>query len=143
MNTPFAAFQRRDASDQIAVACNPPASTGPQCECPTDLNGDSGVMINFFPGYQCAYPGGACTWDDKVGTLQNVDQTNCPPDAPCPEEGCFCPIDNNGDTGVLINQFSGYQCAYAGGACTWDFSGVLSNTHQTNCPTDAVCVKPS
>ena len=40
---------------------------GGDCECPTDLTGDSsGVLINVYPGYQCAYAGGACTWDDKV-----------------------------------------------------------------------------
>jgi hypothetical protein len=32
-------------------------------------------------------------------------QTNCPTVAPCPATGCECPIDNNLDTGVLINQF--------------------------------------
>jgi hypothetical protein len=26
----------------------------------------------------------------------------------------------SGDNGVLINEFKGYQCAYKGGACTWD-----------------------
>ncbi|EMD36834.1 hypothetical protein CERSUDRAFT_114750 [Gelatoporia subvermispora B] len=118
---PFAAFERRDASDQIAIACSSPTAVANQCECPTDNNGDRGVMINFFPGYQCAYPGGACTWDDGDGALQNTQQTNCPESAPCPDSGCVCPIDNNHDTGVLINVFSGYQCAYAGGACTWDF----------------------
>lgn len=71
-------------------------------------------------GYQCAYPGGACTWADKTGALQNTHQTNCPTVAACPASGCACPIDNNLDTGVLINQFKGYQCAYPGGACTWD-----------------------
>ena len=39
---------------------------GGNCECPDDNNGDQGVLINVFPGYQCAYAGGACTWDDKV-----------------------------------------------------------------------------
>jgi hypothetical protein len=71
-------------------------------------------------GYQCAYPGGACTWQDITGALQNTHQTNCPTVAPCPSTGCACPIDNNLDTGVLINVFKGYQCAYHGGACTWD-----------------------
>ena len=58
----------------------------------------------------------------QTGGLQNVGQTNCPTYSPCSDaEGCSCPHDNNGDTGVLINQFTGYQCAYGGGACTWDF----------------------
>jgi hypothetical protein len=71
-------------------------------------------------GYQCAYPGGACTWADNTGKLQNTHQTNCPGVAPCPASGCACPVDNNLDTGLLINEFKGYQCAYPGGACTWD-----------------------
>jgi len=133
-------IQHRDLTQQIAVACFTPPFSPTECTCPIDLNGDTGVLINVFPGYQCAYAGGACTWDDTDGALFNIHQTNCPSTAPCPPEGCVCPIDNNGDTGVLINQFTGYQCAFAGGACTWDFNGVLQNTAQTNCPTQAaVC----
>jgi hypothetical protein len=30
------------------------------------------------------------------------------------------PMAFSGDNGVLINEFKGYQCAYTGGACTWD-----------------------
>jgi hypothetical protein len=76
--------------------------------------------LRLLQGYQCAYPNGACTWDDKSGALQNIRQTNCPTVAPCASSGCVCPLDNNSDTGVLINQFKGYQCAYPHGACTWD-----------------------
>ena len=47
----------------VAFACY---GGGGDCECPSDLNGDSGVLINVYPGFQCAYPNGACTWDDKV-----------------------------------------------------------------------------
>ncbi|OCH89942.1 hypothetical protein OBBRIDRAFT_793755 [Obba rivulosa] len=131
---------RRDVTQQVAVACFQPPTSGFECTCPTDLNNNTGVLINVFPGYQCAYPGGACTWSDSDGSLQNVHQTNCPPVAPCAGSECLCPIDLNHDTGVLINQFTGYQCAYAGGACTWDFSGVLQNIFQTNCPSTAsVC----
>ena len=36
------------------------------CPCPIDNNGDEGVLINVFPGYQCAYPQGACSWNDRV-----------------------------------------------------------------------------
>lgn len=36
------------------------------CKCPIDLNGDSGVLINVYPGYQCAYPAGPCMWSDTV-----------------------------------------------------------------------------
>ncbi len=50
----------------IAFACY---GGGGDCECPTDLYGKSGVLINVYPGYQCAYAGGACTWDDKVRFL--------------------------------------------------------------------------
>lgn len=57
----------------------------------------------------------------QTGELQNKQQTNCPSTASCNvAAGCTCPHDNNGDTGVLINQFTGYQCAYPHGACTWD-----------------------
>jgi hypothetical protein len=49
---------------------------------------------------------GACADDTaQTGKLQNDMQTNCPTVAPCPSTGCECPIDNNADTGVLINQF--------------------------------------
>jgi hypothetical protein len=40
---------------QIAVACSQPkppsTGSGPawSCVCPYDLNGDTGVLINFFP----------------------------------------------------------------------------------------------
>ena len=50
----------------IAFAC---FGGGGDCECPIDNNGDSGVLINVYPGYQCAYPNGACTWDDKVRSI--------------------------------------------------------------------------
>lgn len=56
--------RRSLAGQSIAFSCY---GGGGDCECPTDLTGDSnGVLINVYPGYQCAYPGGACTWDDKV-----------------------------------------------------------------------------
>ncbi|KAI0688234.1 hypothetical protein BC835DRAFT_1285197 [Cytidiella melzeri] len=146
LNTPRSAFSpssdlhRRGLTGQIITfAC---FGGGGDCECPSDLNGDSGVLINVYPGYQCAYPNGACTWDDKSGALQNIFQTNCPTVSPCSTSGgCTCPTDNLGDTGVLINQFTGYQCAYPGGACTWDFGGALQNTLQTNCPTSAKCTQ--
>ncbi|PSS08901.1 hypothetical protein PHLCEN_2v3391 [Hermanssonia centrifuga] len=132
-------LHRRLTGQTVAFAC---FGGGGDCECPTDKNGDSGVLINVYPGYQCAYPNGACTWDDKSGALTNIFQTNCPTVSPCNiNGGCSCPLDNFGDTGVLINQFTGYQCAYTGGACTWDFGGVLQNTAQTNCPTEAKCVQ--
>ena len=56
--------RRSLAGQNVAFSCY---GGGGDCECPTDLTGDSnGVLINVYPGYQCAYPGGACTWDDKV-----------------------------------------------------------------------------
>ena len=136
-------LQRRTLTGQtIAFSCY---GGGGDCACPTDLNGSSGVLINVYPGYQCAYPGGACTWDDKVrtihsretreraltraqtGALQTTAQTNCPANASCSTAaGCSCPVDNNRDRGILINQFTGYQCAYAGGACTWDSVSAVS-----------------
>lgn len=50
----------------IAFSCY---GGGGDCECPTDNNGDSGVLINVYPGFQCAYPNGACTWDDEVSLV--------------------------------------------------------------------------
>ncbi|KAF7797003.1 hypothetical protein EIP86_008195 [Pleurotus ostreatoroseus] len=121
----------------IAFAC---FCGGGNCECPPDRYHSAGVLINVWPGYQCAYPGGACTWDDKTGALQNTAQTNCPSTAACNlAAGCTCPSDKNGDAGVLINQFTGYQCAYPHGACTWDSDGSLVNTDQTNCVASAKC----
>ncbi|KZT04432.1 uncharacterized protein LAESUDRAFT_727905 [Laetiporus sulphureus 93-53] len=133
-------LHRRLTGQSVAFACY---GGGGDCECPTDLTGDSsGVLINVYPGYQCAYPGGACTWSDKTGALQNTAQTNCPTSAPCSAvSGCECPVDLNDDSGVLINQFTGYQCAYVNGACTWDYLGNLQNTAQTNCPTDSPCAQ--
>jgi hypothetical protein len=62
---PASALHRR-TTHQVTIACGVPSDP---CVCPSDLNGDSGVLINVFPGYQCAYPGGACTWNDKVRLL--------------------------------------------------------------------------
>ncbi|EKM51426.1 uncharacterized protein PHACADRAFT_263551 [Phanerochaete carnosa HHB-10118-sp] len=139
IRSPNPSLQKRLTGQTVAFAC---FGGGGDCECPTDLNGGSGVLINVYPGYQCAYPNGACTWDDKTGALQNIFQTNCPTSAPCSTAGgCSCPLDLDQNTGVLINQFTGYQCAYPDGACTWDFDGNLQNTAQTNCPTDAKCVQ--
>jgi hypothetical protein len=62
--SPVSSLARRGAS-QVTVSCSSGQGlTG--CDCPADLNGDDGVLINVFPGYQCAYPGGACTWSDNV-----------------------------------------------------------------------------
>lgn len=55
--------RRTSAGQTVAFSCY---GGGGDCECPRDLNGDDGVLINVYPGYQCAYPNGACTWDDKV-----------------------------------------------------------------------------
>lgn len=56
-------LHRRLTGQTIAFACY---GGGGDCQCPIDNTGDSGVLINVYPGYQCAYPNGACTWDDKV-----------------------------------------------------------------------------
>lgn len=141
---PRSDFERRE-SLQVPVACyNLVEDSQPGiCDCPTDNNGDSGVLINLFPGYQCAYSHGACTWDSMTGNLSNKQQTNCPQSAPCSGSGCSCPKDKFGDHGVLINTFKGYQCAYQGGACTWDSDGDLTNTKQTNCPKHSKCAQLS
>ena len=57
---------KRDAPQGVLIGCYPGGAGG--CPCPTDNNGDSGVLINVFPGYQCAYPSGACAWNDRVRT---------------------------------------------------------------------------
>ncbi|CAL1701826.1 unnamed protein product [Somion occarium] len=129
--------ERTSTADPVLIGCYPGGAQG--CPCPKDKTGASGVLINFFPGYQCAYPGGACSWDDQDGSLMNTAQTNCPSSAPCPSSGCTCPSDLNGDSGILINYFTGYQCAYPNGACTWDSNGALTNTRQGNCPSTATC----
>ena len=58
--------KRTFTGQTIAFSCY---GGGGDCECPTDNNGDSGVLINVYPGFQCAYPNGACTWDDEVSLL--------------------------------------------------------------------------
>ncbi len=47
----------------VAFAC---FGGGGNCECPSDNFHDSGTLINVWPGFQCAYPAGACTWEDVV-----------------------------------------------------------------------------
>lgn len=60
-------LQKRLAGQVVAFACY---GGGGDCDCPVDLTGDNnGVLINVYPGYQCAYAGGACTWDDKVSDI--------------------------------------------------------------------------
>ena len=60
-------LHRRSLTGQtVAFACY---GGGGDCECPVDNNGDSGVLIHVYPGYQCAYPNGACTWSDVVCTV--------------------------------------------------------------------------
>lgn len=128
---------RDDSSSQVLIGCYPGGAGG--CPCPIDNFNDTGVLINVFPGYQCAYPAGACSWDDQTGQLFNIAQSNCPSVAACESDGCVCPEDLNGDDGVLINFFTGYQCAYPNGACTWDENGDLTNIFQGNCPVSARC----
>lgn len=53
----------------VAFAC---FGGGGNCECPTDNTHHSGVLINVWPGFQCAYAAGACTWDDVVRALFSV-----------------------------------------------------------------------
>ena len=71
LHSDMSSLTRRSLAGQnIAFSCY---GGGGDCECPTDLTGDSnGVLINVYPGYQCAYPGGACTWDDKVNMTISI-----------------------------------------------------------------------
>ena len=56
-------LQKRTGSQGVLIGCY---AGGAGCPCPIDNNGDTGVLINVFPGYQCAYPNGACSWSDRV-----------------------------------------------------------------------------
>ena len=58
--SPNSGLHRRLTGQDIAFAC---FGGGGDCQCPIDNNGDSGVLINVYPGYQCAYPNGACTFN--------------------------------------------------------------------------------
>ncbi|TFK50239.1 hypothetical protein OE88DRAFT_1632347 [Heliocybe sulcata] len=120
---PTGSLVQRASANPLTLSCylGGPAT----CECPIDARGVPGILVNVFPGYQCAYATGACSWSDITGALQNTAQGNCPRIAPCPASGCTCPEDLNGDQGALINRFSGYQCAYINaGICTYDSVGV-------------------
>jgi len=111
-----------------------------QC-CPLDNFNSTGVLINKFAFFTCAYPAGACDWDSVSGQLENSAQQNCPAFVTC-ENTCDCPVDNTGAPGRLITMESqGIQCAYANGACTFSEDGGLFNaTGQTNCPQFNDCV---
>lgn len=140
IRSPNPAIHKRALTGQnVAFAC---FGGGGDCECPLDTTGEQGVLVNVFPGFQCAYPGGACTWDDATGSLVNPSQTNCQVAAPCTKDhGCICPPDTDGNPGVLIFQFTGYQCAYSTGSCTYDFQGSLQSPNQGNCIDDKPCVQ--
>lgn len=91
--------------------------------------------------------------------LTNPSQSNCPTAEACTKDhGCICPADIIGDAGVLIFQFTGYQCAYATGSCTYDFVrpivsasrkmlnqvvqfGNLQSPNQGNCLDNKPCVQ--
>ncbi|GJE96167.1 hypothetical protein PsYK624_123600 [Phanerochaete sordida] len=140
VRSPNPAIHKRALTGQnVAFAC---FGGGGDCECPLDSTGEQGVLINVFPGFQCAYPSGACTWDDATGVLTNPSQGNCPTAEACTKDhGCICPADLIGDAGVLIFQFTGYQCAYATGSCTYDFFGNLQSPNQGNCLDNKPCVQ--
>lgn len=132
-------LHKRLTGQTIAFACY---GGGGDCECPADLTNAPGVLINVFPGFQCAYPTGACTWDDSTGALTNAGQGNCPTTSPCTKtSGCVCPTDLLGDAGILINQFTGFQCAYPEGSCTWGSDGNIVQPAQTNCPSFSKCTQ--
>lgn len=71
---PRASITRRTGTEQVTIACH--TDGAPACICPKDLNGDTGVLINVYPGYQCAYRNGACTWSDQVrkGLFESLTQ---------------------------------------------------------------------
>ncbi|KAI0074687.1 hypothetical protein K474DRAFT_1601090 [Panus rudis PR-1116 ss-1] len=112
------------------------------CPCPLDKFGDTGVEINTFNFFQCAYTQGTCDWSTNTGELENTAQSNCPGSAPpCPSGvDCVCPVDLNGSTGREIGIGSSVQCAYPNGACTYNTNGALMNAlGQSNCPTFSGC----
>lgn len=45
----------------VVLPPDPPLAA---CSCPADLLTDHGVLIHTWPAFQCAYPAGACTWDE-------------------------------------------------------------------------------
>ena len=49
------------------------------CECPLDKNHAQGVLIHTWPEFQCAYPNGACTWDETVGQGESAGSTKSVP----------------------------------------------------------------
>ncbi|CAL1703147.1 unnamed protein product [Somion occarium] len=109
------------------------------CPCPLDTFGDTGVAINQFPFFECAYTAGACDWNMNNGELENTAQRNCPSSASC-VNGCACPVDNDGSTGRLIEFGQAIQCAYPNGACTYNTNGALMNAlGQSNCPAESGC----
>lgn len=57
---------KRQAPQGVLIGCYSGGAGG--CPCPIDNFGDEGLLINVFPGYQCAYPEGACSWSDKVSS---------------------------------------------------------------------------
>ncbi|KAI0792605.1 hypothetical protein C8Q75DRAFT_713778 [Abortiporus biennis] len=111
------------------------------CGCPLDNFGDTGVLINTFPFFACAYTSGTCDWNMDNGELENTAQGNCPSSAVCPSGTCDCPLDNSGGTGANLGLGEGLQCAYPNGACTFNGSnGDLMNAlGQSNCPRTSGC----
>lgn len=63
------------AGQPIAFACHSYIKLAEDagCVCPVDLTGDkNGVLINVYPGFQCAYAsGGVCTYN-QVGCIHRA-----------------------------------------------------------------------
>ncbi len=84
---PASDLHRRTLTGQtITFACY---GGGGDCECPADNNGDYGALINVYPGFQCAYPNGACTWDDKVFRLSYLSAHHANPHVSAARQGSF------------------------------------------------------
>ena len=128
----------------ISIAIATVVQAAQTCDCP-DLDGVPGVYGGTAggPAIQCAYPDGACTWDDvrfdaiaegfatsrclqlmirQSGTLLNTAQPNCQRYI-TPYSGC--PKDKTNASGALINTLVPYGCEYSepdGSSiyCTWN-----------------------
>jgi hypothetical protein len=178
---------RRDVG-QINVACSPPPVSSPSgsglawsCVCPYDLNGDTGVLINFFPvsileretripddeltspaGLPVRVPERCLHVGRQVRGAAEHAADELPDGGALPVDGLRVPAGQQHGHGCVDQPVQGLPvrvparrvhvgqrepaCALRRRA--WDAdgclqTGALTNTRQTNCPTQAKCVAPT